>query len=54
MVLTIYKNGMISGFPEIGALVLNNFYNLIVRIRHPALHGAIYFAPKNWTCTPSS
>ena len=45
-ILTIYTNGLTSGFPEIGALVPNNFYNLIVRIRHPALHGAIYLHQK--------
>jgi len=46
-ILTIYTNGLISGFPEIGALVPINLYNLIVRIRHPALHGAIYLHQKN-------
>ena len=45
-IFTIYTNGLISGYPEIGALVPIIFYNLIVRIRHPALHGAIYLHQK--------
>ena len=37
VILTVYTNGLISGFPEIGALVPINLYKLIVRIRHPAI-----------------